>query len=187
MTKRIHIVAFGMALLLATSIVSASAFTTATISRDAQIDVANDANSIIELNPNEEVDGVSTNGTGALTFNLDEGVGLNPNARFTYGKVADASQAFTISLASGVTGSYSPTLRYTLDSDDGNTDDNVVFKLYESGSGNWYSDTGADDTVTEEDSTASLDFSTSSTYYVVVTVNTAGQNDNLSGKLTVSV
>jgi hypothetical protein len=180
MTKRIHIVAFGMALLLATSIVSASAFTTATVERDAEITMATDTNAVIGIEANKSVPGVETNTQDELELNLDQGTGLNTNATFMFGSDTP-TDAFNIT-NNGDGSIDSVKLKYSdPDSDDY---DNINFTVYDS-DGNELGTVSEEDVLT--DVTPGSGWSTDGTLQVVVEVDTTNvpSGDSLSGTLTI--
>jgi hypothetical protein len=184
MTKRIHLVVLGVSLLLATSIVGASAFTSATIQRDAQITVQNDANAIIGLDANENVPGVTENTDGELSLNLDEDSGLNPGATFTFGNSTNGVAAFVV--ANNGTDEYEVSFEYDLSdsSNDGSDDANVQFAVYDE---TWGSTVATFNEETDYSSTTpSTTLASGNQRYVVVTVTTDGDSTDLSGTLTVS-
>ncbi len=184
MTKRIHLVVLGVSLLLATSIVGASAFTSATLQRDAQIAVQNDANAIIGLDANENVPGVTEKTNGELLLKLDEGSGLNPTATFTFGDSTNDVAAFVV--GNNGTDEYDVSFEYDLSdsSNDGSTDANVQFAVYDE---SWGSTVTTFNEETDYSSTTpSTTISKDGVRYVVVTVNTDGDTTDLSGTLTVS-
>jgi hypothetical protein len=172
-----------MALLLATSIVSASAFTSATVERDASVDIEQDTSGVIKLDPNTDMGGVSLT-DGKLTLNLANGNGLNRDATFTFGSQTETTQAFTVTNQDST--AHDVTFKYTEVSADSDDDDaNLEFQLYTESSGSWTSE----GTFSEKSNLDISGMSTSTKYFVVITVDTNGltSSDDLSGTLKITV
>jgi hypothetical protein len=192
MTKRIHIVAFGMALLLATSIVSASAFTSATVERDASVSVATDADAVVGLEEGS-VNGISTDTDGELQLNLDEGSGLNVDTTFKFGSTSSPTYAFRIENNGGQ--SYDFSAKYVLDSSDPNSNvNNVHFDLYDTSNLDTveydFSEVATTDSSSDWNSLGTFSAYSGSgdtgVKYVIITVDTTaldGNTDDLSGTL----
>lgn len=191
-----------MALILVVTVTfsAASAFTTATLDRDAVINVNTDSNSMISLGAGN-TDAVYENSNGHLSITMDSStngiLGVNPAALFTFGDPASLNTskaessyvyAFNITVDDAVTGDGTMTLSY--DYSDSNGDDNVKYKVYEAAVG------GPDQpkaTATDE-TDGSFKPTKGVTYYVVIEIDTGGgtaadltSNDSLGGTLTISI
>lgn len=174
----------AVALVAVVGVTGASAFTTATVARDAQIDVTDDTQGVIGLTPGD-VSGVSTNGSGALNLALGQegsAQGLNTEGTFTYGSDTNPTTTYAFEVTNNDSQAHSIDLSYALDGSDpdGNVA-NVEFEVYD--------DTGSLVATASEDSTAALgSVSAGTSHYVVVRIDTTGvtSSQSLSGTLTVS-
>ncbi len=157
----------GVVMAAATA-VGASAFTAATVERQANADVVADENGLLAL-----IDGNSGNlvyqeaGTDQLVIDFENGTaaGANTDALFELGDPANpgTSQAFRVQ--NNDDEAHVINVAYTLDADDGNSDANLEFRIYDT--------TGTQvGTVTEEGGTASLNAAAADAYDVVVVVDT---------------
>ncbi|MEF8819220.1 MAG: hypothetical protein V5A31_06135 [Haloferacaceae archaeon] len=183
MQSRTMVVA--VALVAVVGVTGASAFTTATVARDAQIDVANDENGAIGLTAGS-VSGVSQNGSGALNLALgQEGTaqGLNTEATFAYGDTSSPTTTFAFEVTNNDSQAHDIDLSYAFDGNDPNTNAvNVEFVVYDSSG-------GASVATASEDSTATIaGVGGGVSHYVVVQIDTTGvaSSDDLSGTLEVS-
>ncbi len=184
MKRRIAVVA--LLVLVATGMTTASSFTTATLSRDASINVVNDAQGIIALIDGNS-GGVVKNGSDGelkIDFAVGSGQGVNVDSTYELGDPADPSQrAFNITNHDSV--SHSIELEYTVTSGDGVGDgtDNVQFQVYDSG-GTQVA------TETEDSGTASFTANSGETFAVVIVVDTTNaaitNTSDLSGTLSVT-
>ncbi len=155
-------------MLVAAMTVGASAFTAATVERQANADVVADENGLVGL-----IDGNSGNlvyqdaGTDQLVIDFENGTatGANTDALFELGDPANpgTSQAFRVK--NNDDEAHRINASYTLDADDGNTAANLQFNIYDS--------TGTlVGTVTEEGQSVTMDASAAAAYDVVVIVDT---------------
>ncbi|WP_136716512.1 hypothetical protein [Halorientalis salina] len=155
-------------IIVAAMSVGASAFTAASVERQANADVVADENGLLGL-----TDGNSGNlvyqdaGTDQLVIDFENGtaLGANTDALFELGDPANpgASQAFSV--ANNDDEAHQINAAYTLDADDGNAVANLEFRVYDN--------TGAlVGTVTEEGQTVSMDAAAAESYDVVVVVDT---------------
>jgi hypothetical protein len=180
MTKRIHIVAFGMALLLATSIVSASAFTTATVERDADVAVKIDSSAVIKIEPGTH-SGISES-SDVLQINLDD---LNRDSDFDFGQpsTAESTYAFKITNNDG-SKSHDFEAKYEMPSDPATGTAHVTFDVYNSNDNSQAS-------FSEEDFSSGFTpmgtFSDGETKYVLLSINTADMStsNTYTGTLTI--
>lgn len=184
MKRRIAIVA--LLVLVATGLTTASSFTTATLSRDTNINVVNDAEGIIAL-----IDGNSggivrngSNGELKIDFTVGSAQGVNVDSRYELGDPANPSQrAFNITNHDSV--AHTIELDYTVSSGDGVGDsiNNTEFRVYDS--------SGSLVAVESEDSgTASFSANSGESFAVVVIVDTTNagvtNSSDLSGTLSVT-
>lgn len=157
----------GLVLVAATA-VGASAFTAATVERQANADVVTDENGLLAL-----IDGNSGNlvyqdaSTDQLVIDFENGTadGANTDALFEIGDPAQpgTSQAFRV--RNNDDEAHAVNVSYTPDADDGNAAANLEFRIYDSGG-------SVVGTVTEEGGTASLSAAAGDAYDVVVVVDT---------------
>lgn len=207
MGKKSNVLLVIIGLVVVMSVVSASAFTTATLEREANIVVENDATGLIELEDGEtdavfikDTDGDGTNDELAIDLDSSTASGLggpNPAATYKFGDestfdsdAADTSgyvYAFNMTVTDQMTGSGTTTLGYT--DPDGNTDANVKFEVYTAASGG-----GTLEATVTEESDGSFTASTGTTYWAVLIVDTGGGSaadlnagDDLSGTLNVTI
>lgn len=184
MTKKITVGALAVAFIAIAAVVGASAYTTGTVSRTATMDVVNDNEGLIALEDGTSGGLVDTSsGQLAIDFTQGGAAGVNADATFELGDPANANESSAFNITNLDTKSHDFTLDYTLDSDDGNTDQNVQLQVYDS--------TGSEIATFSEEgdgSTTLSGISSGQTVYVVVVVDTNGltTSEDLSGTLTVS-
>jgi hypothetical protein len=175
--------------MIAATAAGASAFTAATVDRQANTDVVADQNGLVGL-----TDGNSGNlvfqdaSTDQLVIDFGNGTatGANTDARFELGNPASPSTSQAFQLRNNDAEAHAVTVSYALDADDGNTDDNYEFRIYDS------TDTQVG-TVTEEGATVVLNADAGESYNVVVVVDTGHSTgtltstSDLSGTLSLTV
>jgi hypothetical protein len=171
MRSRTLVVMFALVGVVA--VTGASAFTTATVARDAQIDVADDGSSVIELGDGT-VDGASVT-DGTLEIDGEESDSLNREALFRFGDNSTASDAqsehaFTITNAD----EDAHTFDFELSGAPG-----VTIELWD--------DSGEVATVGNGNSVSAGSVSSSSTLYAVIIVDTGTSTgtDAIDGTLTI--
>lgn len=180
MTRTTKIAALAVCLLLATSAVSATAFTSITLQRDATIDVVGDDTGIVQLTPgssnfvtlqNGQLAIDATNG-GASGTNVDSVLKIGENA------TSPSEQAFTITNNDGA--SHAFTLNYTNVAADSDPNANVEFAVFDS-AGNRVASIS-------ENTDDSFTMASGATYKVVLVVDTTGSatTDDLSGTLKIT-
>lgn len=174
-------------LLLATSAIASTAYTTATLERGTSIDVVTDAEGVIALTDGNsggivEVDG--TTGELSIDFAVGSATGVNVNSVYELGDPADPTQrAFNITNQDSV--QHDIELEYDVTSGDGVGDgeSSVEFQVYDSSG----SQVAVED---EESGTATFTAASGETFAVVIVVDTTVGNlddsDDLSGTLYVS-
>lgn len=175
-------------ILIAGTAVGASAFTATTVERQANTDVVADENGLIGLTDGNSGNLVYQDSADQLAIDFENGtaLGANTDARFELGNPADptASQAFQV--ANNDAEPHSISVSYALATDDGNTDANYEFQIYDSTD-------ALVGTVTEEGATATLNAAAGESYNVVVVVDTGHSTatltstDDLSGTLSFTV
>jgi len=180
MGQTITVLGIAALVLLAGTAVASTAFTTATIDRDANVDVETDDNGIIGLEANNSVGGIGTN-SDELYLNLNQGTGLNIEGQFEFGDNASAPtyEAFNVTNNDGAT--HDVELDYGGVTSDGSGDANVKFEVYDAG-GTLLT------TVSEESGSQTITLSSGESVAVVIIVSTSGQTsgDDLSGTLTIT-
>lgn len=179
----------GVVLVAATA-AGASAFTAATVERQANTDVVADEDGLVGL-----TDGNSGNlvyqdaSSDQLVIDFENGtaLGANTDAMFELGDPANPGTSQAFQVRNNDDEAHAISVSYTLDADDGNSDDNYEFRIFDS--------TGTSvGTVTEEGTTASLAADAGESYNVVVVVDTghgsAGtltSTSDLSGTLSFTI
>jgi hypothetical protein len=171
-------------ILVAGGAVGTSAFTTATIDRQADADVTTDSNGLLGLSDGNSGNLVYQNANDQLAVNFANGTatGANTDALFELGdpSAPGTSQAFQVT--NNDAEAHQITASYTPDTDDGNTAANLEFKVYDSGT--------LVGTADEEGTNVSMDASVGQTFDVVVVVDTGhgsaatlSSTDDLTGTL----
>ncbi len=157
----------GLIMIGATA-VGASAFTAATVDRQANTDVVADQDGLVGL-----TDGNSGNlvyqdaATDQLVIDFENGtaLGANTDAQFELGDPANPGTSQAFQVRNNDDEAHEIDVSYALNADDGNSDANYEFRIFDS--------TGASvGTVTEEGTTASLAAGAGDSYNVVVVVDT---------------
>lgn len=188
MAKTVHIAVLGVALLVGAAFIAASAFTTATLSRDANIDVVADPSGIIGLQDGNSGGLVYLGSDGELKIDFDRnnnGLGANTNSTYELGDPANGATTYAFNITNQDTIQHNVNLTYTPDDPAivGTTDPNIVFQVYDTG-GNQVA------TVSEEVNGADFTANAGSTHHVVVITDTleAGVDNStsLSGTLNVT-
>lgn len=178
----------AVAAIIATAVVGASAFTTASITRETTINVVSDDDGVIALIDGNAADIVQADSsTGELTidFAIGSGSGVNDDATYTLGDAADPSyRAFNITNQDTV--SHSIELEFTVSdgtSGIGDSEASVTFEVFDA-SGSLVA------TEDEESGTASFTAASGESFAVVLTVDTTmssvDQTDDLSGTLNIT-
>jgi hypothetical protein len=141
--------------------VSASAFTTATVERDATVSMETDTNGVIQLEAGT-VNGISNTGD-ELQIELTD---LNTNGEFVFGNPSDPTSTYAINITNSDGDSHDFSAKYAIESDPAEDTDNVEFATY-NGSGD--SVANFTEGATWNDLT---NLSDGDSLYVVLTINT---------------
>ena len=174
--------------LIAGTAVGASAFTATTVERQANTDVVADENGLLGLTDGNSGNLVYQNQADQLEIDFENGtaLGANTDARFELGNPDDPTGSQAFQVANNDAEPHSVSVSYALDADDGNTDANYEFRIYDSSD-------ALVGTVTEEGQTASLNAAAGESFNVVVVVDTGHstaaltETDDLSGTLSFTV
>lgn len=176
-----------LALVLATGLIGASSFTTATLNRQASIDVVTDQNGFIGLTDEHSSDIINQTADGALTidFAQNSATGVNVDSVYEIGDPSPSDapnqSAFSITNNDGI--SHDITLNYSVTTGDGvgSAGNNTEFHVFQS-------DNTPVTVISEEDSGSTFSLASGTTYYVVLVVDTNGlsQSDDLSGTLEIT-
>ena len=168
--------------------VGTSAFTTAQIDRQANVDVVADDTGLLGLSDGTSGELVFQDGAGQLGIDFTAGTagGANTNALFELGNPDDptTSQAFIIT--NNDVEDHVIETEYRANTTDAATEDNLKFAVYD-GSG------ALVDTISASGATASWTATANTDYYVVITVDTGHSSDllgpdtDLSGTLGFSI
>lgn len=197
MKSRTAVLSLVVAVMLTGSFVTASAFTSATVNRSAEIDVVADNTGLITLNDGA-TNVVTTKPNGELEIDMSKSgaTGVNGNATFAFGTpsnvtgassssdIAAHDYAFTLGLGDAINGT-SDSLQLSYTGPATNGDANVQFDVYTM--------SGQVASVSEESADTITNPDPSTTYYVVLTIDTGagsttavlGSGDDLSGTLTI--
>ncbi|MFB6120129.1 MAG: hypothetical protein ABEJ68_03320 [Halobacteriaceae archaeon] len=186
MARKTLALVVGLLVLVSTVVFGASAFTSASVQRDASVNVVTDDAGLIAIQDNTSGTLVSQTDTG-LSINLanESASGVNADATFTFGDSSTPLEQHTFNVTNNAGQPLALTFDYTLSgsASDGDSDPNLTFDLYDA-SGNHLT------TFSEESSSKTVsDVADGETVYVVVTVNTKGltTSADLSGTLSVTV
>lgn len=189
-------VVLAAVLVLSTVAFGATAFTTATIEREASVDVVADDSGPLQITSGSTgISKIDSNGELTLDVSMLSGTsGINPNASYTFGNasadgassVSASDYVFTLNNTDDV--NHTVELTYTPDYSTAVGPNNVVFKVYKMGDGN--SNKLATVKAGKTDSFTAV---SDTTYHVVVTFDTGidgnyvDKSETLSGTLNASV
>lgn len=183
MTRTTKIAALAVCLLLATSAVSATAFTSISLQRDANIAVAADDGGVVQLDPGSS--SFVTLESGQLAIDVTNGgaSGTNVESLLKIGKQNEPTQTHAFEVTNNDDAQRELTFEYTLASDAQDTaqnTDNVQFVFYDSD--------GNEVNSLSEGGSVTLSPTSGQTYYVVLVVDTSGSaiSDDLSGTLNIT-
>ena len=175
-------------LLVAGVSVGTSAFTTAQVDRQANVDVVADEAGLLGLTDGTSGELVFQDGEGQLGIDFTAGTagGANTNALFELGNPADPTNSQAFMITNNDVESHVINTEYRANTSDAATEDNLKFEVY---------DNNGDlvDTISASGSTASWSAPANTAYYVVVTVDTGHSSDllgpdaDLSGTLGFSI
>ncbi|QLG29870.1 hypothetical protein HUG10_19870 (plasmid) [Halorarum halophilum] len=183
MSTNVRIGLVAVMLIVASGAFAASAYTSGSVERSANVNVVNDDTGLIALQDGTSGDLVFQNATGALAIDFTAGGagGANTAAHYELGDPANANTSYAFNLTNLDAESHDFTVAYS-GSDGQDTDANIEFQVYDS--------TGTlVDTANEEGTSASLSgVASGETLYVVIVVDTHGLDStaDLSGTLTIS-
>ncbi|QLG63214.1 hypothetical protein [Halorarum salinum] len=183
MSTKIKIGLIAVMLVVTSGAFAASAYTSGSVDRAANVNVVNDDTGLIALQDGNSGDLVYQNSSGALEIDFTNGSasGVNTAAHFELGDQANANESYAFNLTNLDAEGHDFTFEYSgTDSED--DDENLQFQVYD--------DTGVlQTTVSEESGAVNLNgVASGDTYYVVIVVDTHGltSNSDLSGTLTIS-
>lgn len=188
---RASIVAFAALVLLASTAFSSSAFSSATVEREATVSVATDDAALIALvdgHPDSGLIEQTSGGTIEIDFGRGGAVGVTEGAQFEFGSTATpaSNHAFRI-LNQGPSAKDLDVSFALAGSDGGDSAQNVHFRFYHDVGTDGSIDTTR--TTSEEDAGATIpSVAPGDTVYVVVTVDSRnlGASEDLSGDLSIA-
>ena len=171
-------------LLVAGVSVGTSAFTTAEVDRQANVDVVADEVGLLGLTDGNSGNLVYQNSSDQLAIDFTNGSadGANTDALFRLGDPADPSGSQAFIITNNDDESHVINASYNANTGDASTPENLKFEIYDSGGENV-------GTISASGETASWDASANTAYNVVVTVDTGHSTtvltsgDDLSGTL----
>lgn len=173
----------ALVIVVASASFAATAFTTGSVDRQANVNVVNDDIGLIALADGTSGGLVFQNASGALEIDFTAGGagGVNTAAHYELGDPSNANTSYAFNITNLDDESHDFTLSYSgSDTEDG--DSNIQFQVYNS--------TGAQVGIADEEgSSATLTgVASGQTHYVVIVVDTHGltNSTDLSGTLTVS-
>lgn len=168
--------------------VGTSAFTTAQVDRQANVDVVADEAGLLGLTDGTSGELVFQNGEGQLGVDFTAGTagGANTNALFELGNPDDPTNSQAFVITNNDVESHVINTEYRANTSDATTEDNLKFEVYD--------DSGAlVDTISASGSNASWSAPANTAFYVVITVDTGHSSDlldpdaDLSGTLGFSI
>lgn len=182
MRRKAAVVAMAVVVMLVGTVIASTAFTNATVERDANIDVVADDSAPISLADGNTGNVVYLASNGELTVDFANPAGssgINPNATYELGDTSAPSTTYAFTVTNEDSQSHDLTFSYALDGGDpAGSVENVNFTV---------TDSGGNTVTASETSTGTVTLSSGETAYVVVTVNstTLTSADDLSGTLTI--
>lgn len=176
------IAAIAIVLVAVSTVLAASAYTTGSLDRKANVNVVTDDAGLIGLEDGTSGTLVYQNSTGALAIDFanESATGVNTAATFELGNNSDPTNQSAFNITNNDGTSHDMTVSYD-GSDTQDADSNIKFEVYDS--------TGTlVGTADEEGSDATFTATSGETFYVVIIVDTHGLDStaDLSGTLTVS-
>ncbi|MFC5365365.1 hypothetical protein [Salinirubrum litoreum] len=180
MTRTTKIAALAVCLLLATSAVSATAFTSITLQRNANIDVVADDTGIVQLSAGSSDFVTLDNGQLAIDVTNGGASGTNVNSTLEIGENATSPTTNAFTITNNDESSHSFTLSYGSLNSDSDTAPNVEFAVFD--------ETGDREASISENSDGTFTMPSGDTFEVVLVVDTTGSatGDDLSGTLTIT-
>lgn len=167
-------------LVLGTVVFGASAFTSAELDRQANIDVVADDQGLVTLLPGDS-QSATLNSSGELEIDAAPGAdGVNVEGLFTYGSESEPVEDNLFAIENGNGESFDLDVGY--ETDDGNNGSAVEFRVYD--------DAGTELATVEGNGTEqTVTLDSAETVYVVMEIDTQGlgQSEDLSGELQLSV
>jgi hypothetical protein len=173
----------GIALVLVMAAVGTSAFTSATVERQSNVDVVTDGSGLIGLEDGTSGPLISQNSTGALAIDLTNASasGANVHARYEFGDPNDPTNSSAFNITNNDGEEHTFDLEYTGANADGSSDADLTFKVYD--------DAGTTlNTFNATDSgTVSIDLAAGETAHVVMIIDTeADKGADYSGTLRIT-
>jgi hypothetical protein len=175
-------------MLVAAASFGATAFTSATVERQANVDIVNDNAGLLALTDGNSGNLVFQDANGQLAIDFEKGTatGANVNATFELGNPADpsSSQAFNITNQDAE----SHQINVSYDEVDDNNNENLNISVYKD-NGDFV------DSATEEGESAIINANAGQNFNVVITVDTGGgdvstdleDTADLSGTISVTI
>lgn len=182
MSTNVKIGILAVMLIVASGAFAASAYTSGSVERSANVNVVTDDVGLIALQDGNSGGLVYQNSTGALAIDFTAGgaSGANTEAHFELGNPGSANTSYAFNITNLDAESHTFNVAYS--GSDSNTASNIEFQVYDG--------TGALlGTADEQGNSASLSgVASGQTLYVVIVVDTHGLTsaDDLSGTLTIS-
>lgn len=175
-------------LLVAGVAVGTSAFTTAQVDRQANVDVVADDTGLLALTDGNSGDLVFQNAQSQLGIDFTAGTanGANTDALFKLGNPADPTNSQAFMIANNDAESHVINTNYNASTTDATAEDNLRFEIYDN-NGN------SAGTISASGTSASFDAPADEQFYVVITVDTGHSSDllepdaDLSGTLEFSI
>lgn len=178
MKRRTLIASIGA---VAGTTLGAAAYTSVTVDRSTTIGVETDQLGLIQLTPSADFTQITQDGTsGALSINFSK---LNVGSEFVFGDATGPKATHAFSFAQNDS-DRDFTFEYALGATDPSTETNVQFEIFtDDGAG-----AVASQGTVSEGGSATVSTTVGTTYYVVLTINTVGmdQNSSLDGTLTIT-
>jgi hypothetical protein len=179
---RFKLLIIGAAIAVVATTVGISGFTTATVERQAEINVTDDSGGLVALEPGNESQIISEGGELAINMSETSADGLNQDATFTFGDPNTPNQskdAHAFEIRNQDDESHDIGLEYSIGADPSNAE-NVEFVVYDAANVKKFS-------VTEGGSGA-ISLGSSESAYVIMNVDTTGvdESETLDGTLNVT-
>lgn len=188
---RASIVGFVALVLLVSSALASSAYSSASLERDATVSVTTDDDALISLidgHPGSGLVEQTSDGTIEIDFRRGGASGVTERALFEFGDTATPASNHAFRIVNRGPGARDLTVSFALaGSDEGDAAQNVLFRFYHDAGSDGSIDTTR--TTSEEDVDSTIpSVAPGDTVYVVVTVDTRnlGAGADLSGDLSIT-
>jgi hypothetical protein len=181
---RFKLLVIGAAIAVVATTVGISGFTSATVERQADINVTDDTEGLLALEPGNESQIVKQGGQLQISMSETTAKGLNENATFTFGNPANPNssvETYAFKIINKDDESHEVGLDFSLDSDPAGSTENINFSVYDDTNVKQFSET-------DENPGGEIVLTSKEEAFVVLKFTTTNVNkaDDLDGTLNVT-